>query len=138
MKVEIKNLICDTGSTLKDVMSMMDAQGQGVVFIVGERDEMVGLLTDGDIRRALLAAAELSDSVVQYMRKDFVFGSSKNSREENGELLNERIRHLPVCDKDQVIGIVTIGDVVKSVIADQKFTIELLEKFVTGKGYGMT
>lgn len=99
MNAELKKLILDVGSTLKDVMSIMDKQGQGVIFIVGERDEMVGLLTDGDIRRALLASAELSDPVIQYMRKDFVSGSSLKSREENGELLNERIRHLPVLDE---------------------------------------
>ncbi len=47
-------------------------------------------------------------------------------------MTNKYIRHLPVMENDLPIGIVTIGDVVKHVISDQEFTINELEKYITG------
>jgi IMP dehydrogenase len=46
----------------------------------------------------------------------------------------KHIRHLPVLENKQLVGIVTLGDVVKQIIAEQKFTIGELEKYITG-GY---
>ena len=46
-------------------------------------------------------------------------------------MTDRRIRHLPVLDEGKLVGIVSIGDLVKSIIADQQFTIEQLERYIT-------
>ena len=48
----------------------------------------------------------------------------------------KRVRHLPVLEDERLVGIITIGDVVKRIISDQQFTINELEKYITGSGYG--
>ncbi|MCX7591408.1 MAG: CBS domain-containing protein, partial [Kiritimatiellae bacterium] len=47
-------------------------------------------------------------------------------------MTEKRVRHLPVMDKRKLVGIVSIGDVVKAIIADQQFTIRQLENYITG------
>jgi len=48
-------------------------------------------------------------------------------------MINKRIRHLPVIDKDKLIGVISIGDVVKAVIDEKEFVIEQLEEYITGR-----
>jgi IMP dehydrogenase len=47
-------------------------------------------------------------------------------------ITDKRIRHLPVMEEGKLIGIISIGDLVKTIIAEQKFTIEQLERYITG------
>ena len=49
-------------------------------------------------------------------------------------MTEKRVRHLPVLKEHQLVGIVSIGDVVKAIIEDQRFTIEQLEHYITGHG----
>jgi perosamine synthetase len=77
-------------------MRKIDASGAGVVFIVDSNGRLRGLLTDGDVRRALLGGAELRDPVERHANGDFVAGSSTSSRNNNLALMSERIRHLPL------------------------------------------
>lgn len=111
MKMELKKIVSGPESTLKDVMAALDVGGQGVIFIVDDAGEMLGLMTDGDIRRSLLASAELTALAKDHMRQDFVFGSSVNNWDENAKLLNERIRHLPVLDeRKQLVDMISWAD----------------------------
>ncbi len=50
-------------------------------------------------------------------------------------MTSKQIRHLPVMDRDRLVGIITLGDVVKRIISEQEFTIKELEKYVKGE-YG--
>ena len=52
-------------------------------------------------------------------------------------MTNERIRHLPVMDGTQVIGMISVGDLVKSIISEQDFKIEQLERYVRGEEAGI-
>jgi IMP dehydrogenase len=47
-------------------------------------------------------------------------------------MTDKRIRHLPVMDESKLVGIISIGDLVKAIIAEQKFTIEQLERYIRG------
>lgn len=84
--------------TLRDVLTVLNRGVFGVVFLVDDDGVMQGLLTDGDIRRALLQEASLSDAAQRFMNRDFVAGSDAFSRQENIRLLTEHVRHLPILD----------------------------------------
>ncbi len=99
MKKSIQEIVLGTGATLKDVMATFDQTAQGVVFIVDADGVMQGLLTDGDVRRALLQSASMADAAEAYMSRAFAFGKVGSSRDENARLLDEKIRHLPILDE---------------------------------------
>ena len=99
MERDIRKNLLGTDATLKDVMMTLDKSALGVVFIVADNGVMKGVLTDGDVRRALLRSASINDPVTSHMNRDFVYGSIDRSREENIALLNDRIRHLPILDE---------------------------------------
>ena len=70
---------------------------------------------------------EIMTSAVMYVRPD-------QTSEECMALMTEyRLRHLPVMDDGKLLGLVSIGDLVKDIISDQKFTIQQLEHYITGQ-----
>jgi perosamine synthetase len=84
--------------SIEDLLHTLNRGIGGVVFVVDEDGVMLGLFTDGDVRRTLLAGAALSEPIERYMNRRFVAGRVGSSRSENLKLLNERIRHLPILD----------------------------------------
>ena len=81
-------------------MTSLDHSAQGVVFILDDTNIVKGLLTDGDIRRALLTGGGLDDRARNHMNRDFMSGSTTQNRKDNVALLNDRIRSLPVVDQE--------------------------------------
>lgn len=68
MKVE--KLICKENDTIKNIMMCIDKNGKGIVFIVDEKSRLVGVMTDGDIRRLLIDGYGLNDTVTSHVKKD--------------------------------------------------------------------
>ncbi len=99
MNKNIERNLLDQQAALGDVLAALNKGILGAVFIVDEQGVMKGLFTDGDVRRALLQGATLSESVVLYMNRDFVAGSTQLTRQQNVQRLTERIRHLPILDE---------------------------------------
>jgi len=86
-------------------------------LIVFENDQMVGIITERDILRACRGGgADLTQHTVRYHMSSPVITGSLDDRiaDVMGLLTDKRIRHLPIVDQDNVIGIVSIGDVVKA------------------------
>lgn len=102
-KKEISKNFLKSEATLKDAMLLLDSGIYGVVLIVGDGNLLRGMLTDGDIRRALLGGASLNDSVKTHMNKNFTVGSSSKDHEENVKLLSDIKKHLPIVDKNGVV-----------------------------------
>ena len=98
MKDIRRNLLPIT-ATIKDILNTLNKGVQGVVFIVDHQGVMKGLFTDGDVRRALLNGAKFSDCIEKYINRNFVYGRTTASYEENLALLSEKIRHLPILDE---------------------------------------
>ena len=100
-------------------------------LIVMDGEAFVGMVTERHLlRNAALPAATL---VRDIMETRVLIARPEHSVEQCMALMTEkRVRHLPVLEGDDLIGIISIGDLVKSVIADQKFVIDQMEHYIHG------
>ena len=100
-----------------------------------EGDRLVGLLTERDYaRKVALHGKSSKDLKVQdVMTADVLWVSPERTNEECMAIMTEkRVRHLPVIEGGKVIGIISIGDLVKDIIAEQQFVIGHLERYIMG------
>ncbi len=104
-------------------------------LLVFESDRLVGIFSERDYARKLVLKGKFSKntSVREVMTDEVVTVAPEDNIEQCMGLMTERrIRHLPVRDDHEVIGLVSIGDIVKAIISDQKSTIGLLNDYITG------
>jgi len=99
MTPTIDQLLVNKTDSLETVLKIIDASAQGVCFVVDENRKLVGILTDGDIRRAFMNRQTLSTTAGEAMNTDFTSRSIDTPREELLQLLDHRIRHIPLLDK---------------------------------------
>ncbi len=108
-----------------NVGALLVMEGERLVGIVSERDYARKVILLARSSRDLPVRAIMS-SPVMYVRPD-------QTNEECMALMTEkRLRHLPVVEAAKVVGIVSIGDLVKSIVAEQRFIIEQLEHYIAG------
>lgn len=97
-------------ATLRDAMRAIQRSGKGICFISDAENKIVGVMTDGDIRRALLEDAKVDDAVSARMNREFVSVSDTTPKEQTLKLLGSRIRSVPVLDKDRrLVSVVGTG-----------------------------
>jgi signal-transduction protein with cAMP-binding, CBS, and nucleotidyltransferase domain len=122
-------------ASVYDAIRMMADKFIGAV-IVTEGDEIVGIVTERDYARKVVLmersskqtpVRDIMTSHVRYVRVD-------QTTDECMALMTEkRIRHLPVIDNGKLIGMISIGDLVKNIISEQQFTIKQLEYYIRGE-----
>lgn len=95
-----RNLLVGRQNTILEAMFKINKNTKGVVFVEDENKRLCGVFTDGDLRRAILHGAELSDSLEGFLHKDFAFVHEKVSLADAFSQLNSRIRILPVVNDD--------------------------------------
>ncbi len=120
--------------TVYDAMQLMTAKNIGALLVM-EAGVLTGIVTERDYsRKAHLLNKPVKDLLVkEIMTRQVAYVGPDNTTEECMALVTEmRIRHLPVLENDQVIGIVSIGDLVKEAISDQQFIIQQLEHYIHG------
>ncbi len=108
----------------KEVGALVVMSGSRVVGIISERDYARKVILQGRASPTTLVKDIMSAPVV-YTRLD------QPIEECMALMTQKRARHLPVMDENKLVGIISIGDLVKSIIADQKFIIEQLERFIS-------
>jgi len=101
-----------------------------------EGDEFVGIITERHYARNVVLKGKTSPAtaVRDIMERRFVIARPEQSVDQCMALMTEkRVRHLPVFEGKKLIGIVSIGDLVKSIIGDQKFMIVQLQHYINGE-----
>ena len=125
-------------ATVFDALKLMAEKGVGAL-IVTKKDEIVGMISERDYARKIILQGKGSkDTLVREIMSAQVYGIRLDTTtEECMTIMTEkRLRHLPVCEDGKLVGIVSIGDIVKSIIAQQKITIDHLENYIMGRYMG--
>ncbi|MDB5823800.1 MAG: hypothetical protein JWR21_2504 [Herminiimonas sp.] len=123
-----------TASVL-DAIKLMAEKSIGALLVM-EGDQVVGIVTERDYARKviLLGRASNETPVRDIMSSPVMYVGLEQSNEECMALITKnRLRHLPVIDTGKVIGIISIGDLVKDIISDQQFVIQQLEHYIRGE-----
>jgi CBS domain-containing protein len=120
-------------TSIGEILKVMADKNIGAVPVI-EAEELVGIFSERDFVRqtALRGNLELNMPVKELMTKKVCYVHPKQTIQDCMALMTDkRIRHLPVLLADnQLVGIVSIGDVVKNVISHQEFMIEQLEQYI--------
>jgi CBS domain-containing protein len=121
-------------ATVFDAISKMAENNIGSLVVM-DGDKLVGIITERHYARnvVLKGKASSTTSVRDIMERRVICARPEQTVEECMALMSDkRVRHLPVLEEKKVIGIVSIGDLVKSIIGNQKFIIEQLEHYIHG------
>lgn len=116
------------------IQKMVDKEVGSLIVI--ERDTPVGIITERHYLRMVVRQSTLATEmpVRDVMQPRFLYVRPEQTLEECMAIMTEkRVRHLPVMREGRLIGIVSIGDLVKGIIADQKFVIEELLSYIGGE-----
>lgn len=139
----IRQVISDKGTdiwsvnssqTVYEAVRYMAERGVGAVPVIDD-GQLQGMFSERDYARKVILEGKASrETVVRDVMSSPVITIAPSAMAEEGLALmtRKRIRHLPVMEKGQLLGLVSIGDLVNVVIGDQQHLIEQLERYVTG------
>ncbi len=116
-----------------DALKLMAKKNVGALMVI-EAGKAVGVISERDVARKVDLAGKTAANtrVREIMSQEVVSTNPNHTIEECMAIMtNKRIRHLPVYEKEEIVGVISIGDVVKAVISDKQFIIEQLENYIT-------
>jgi len=117
-------------------LETMAQRNVGALLVI-DKGKLIGIFSERDYaRKVILKGKSSKDTTVgELMTPDVFYANPENTLQEIMALMTAKhIRHMPVLKDNRLIGMVTLGDVVKQIISEQKFTIKELEKYISG-GY---
>ena len=121
-------------ATVFDAIAKMAEQNIGSLVVI-EGEKLIGIITERHYARKVVLKGKTSPKtpVRDIMEKRVNIVRPEQSVEECMAIMSEkRVRHLPVLEGEQLIGIISIGDLVKSIIGNQRFIISQLEHYIHG------
>lgn len=139
----VKQLLDDKGrqtygigpdQTMYEAITQMAERSVGALLVM-EGDKLVGIVSERDYARKIILKGKASKetAVREAMTASVISTGEDATVDACMRLMTEnRIRHLPVVDGEQVTGMLSIGDLVKAVISDQQFEIEQLSHYIAG------
>jgi CBS domain-containing protein len=126
-------------ATVYDALRLLDERDIGALLVIAGND-LVGVISERDYARkvALKGKTSMKTPVREIMTEKVVVVEPERTVEQALAIMTERrLRHLPVAAEGEVMGVVSIGDLVKEIIADKEFIIEQLESYIAGERSGM-
>lgn len=121
-------------ASVYDALKLMADKSVGALLVM-EGERVVGILSERDYARkiVLLSRSSKDTPVSEIMTSAVMYVRPNHSSDECMALMTEnRLRHLPVMDDGKLLGVISIGDLVKNIISEQRFVIEQLEHYITG------
>jgi CBS domain-containing protein len=122
-------------ATVYEALSLMAEKNVGALVIL-EGETLEGLISERDYARKIILKGKFSKDtpVHEIMSREPVTVTMDDNLEQCMELMTDkRVRHLPVVEEGRLIGIISIGDVVKGIIDHKEFIIQQLEKYIKGQ-----
>lgn len=122
-------------ATVLEALQAMAETGVGAL-VVTEAGRLVGIVSERDYARkvALKGLSSRTSAVRDIMTSEVICAAPADTVEQCLAIMTERrLRHLPVMDNGALIGLVSIGDLVKTIIAEQQFLIAQLERYIRGE-----
>lgn len=133
LKNKVKNLwVTHPDSTVREALELMKANNIGALPVVKD-EKVVGFFSERDFARHAIDddCFDMNKLVEELMVHPVYFVNPEQTVEEcMAVMTNKKLRHLPVLENGKMIGIVSIGDVVKQLIEEKQETIDLLEHFL--------
>lgn len=117
-----------------DAIKLMAEKGVGALLVM-QGDQLTGILSERDYARKVILEGKSSEKtpVSEIMTTNVLYAGPEQSIDECMALMSaKRIRHLPIVEGTRVEGMISLGDLVKTIIDEQKRTIEHLERYISG------
>lgn len=142
--MKLKDILKAKGSTIfsidpeksvKDAIDLLVHYNVGSLMVIDE-GRLVGIFSERDSLRLCARDLDsiLSTRIADVMTTDLIIGKLEDDVEDSMNVMTDkRIRHLPVLDNGYVVGLVSLGDLVKSQLAEKTVTIHYLRDYITGK-----
>ncbi|MDH0562787.1 CBS domain-containing protein [Acinetobacter courvalinii] len=121
-------------ATVLEAIKIMADKGVGAL-VVAEDEKVVGIFSERDYTRkiALMERSSNNTPVADIMTSKVISVSLNHTVEECLQLMTDRhLRHLPVLDQEKLVGFISIGDLVKAAMDDQRILIEQLQQYISG------
>ena len=121
-------------ATVYEAIEIMADKGVGALVVM-ENEKLVGIISERDYaRKVILQGRSSRDTPVLDIMSSPVIETSPDSTVDDcmAVMSDNKIRHLPVMQDDKLLGVISIGDLVKETIREQKSTIEQLERYISG------
>lgn len=122
--------------TMQDVVRVLMAHRIGAALVVDGDGQTVGIVTERDVLRECLDGADRLERILvrEAMSRDLVIGRASNDIDEAMAMMTgHRIRHLPVIENGQLVGMISIGDVVKASLDETAFENGILREYIQGR-----
>ena len=120
--------------SVRQALILMSEKNIGAIIIVDNNDFPIGIFSERDYARKIILKGKSSKDTLldEVMTKELITVTRDYKIDQCMEIMNEkRIRHLPVLENKKIVGIISIGDVLKIMIKEQKELIEHLQKFIS-------
>ncbi|HZD58488.1 MAG TPA: CBS domain-containing protein [Anaerolineales bacterium] len=121
--------------TVFNALKLMAEKNVGALLVL-EEGKLIGIISERDYARKVVleGKSSMDTPVEEIMTPRVLYVRTNQSIEECMAIMTDRhIRHLPVLEDSELVGVISIGDVVKAVISHQEFVIEQLENYIAGR-----